>query len=496
MAKRRTAVPDSAPPIAESATGAATQQFAYAAAEDSPRRKALAARPTSEGYNQAVSQAHKRIGEGLADQFRNTELIGWAIRTHVAYVSQFRLHADTGVAALDRELERLFEWHAHPRRFDVARRHGRDEFLALMASCSLVDGDAASIWLPSGNAQLIPGRRIAKPSQSEGQAPDLPAALTDRGLVLDAYGAVQRYCVCRWNANGTGLVYDHMEDAGNVSFLAASWMDADQTRGMSPLAAALNRVRDSMTALEFTGLKMVMHSLLGLAFKGAPGQGIFPDAKGGTPSERKVDVANGLFSLELQPDESVDLLESKVPSSEFEPFMRFAIRLILLALDIPYVLFDSKGSSYSEHRAALNSYEFMADQKRASVRAVLDDYTDRRLAAWLTTADPVAGKARAIAEAAELDVRAVQYRCEWVPVATPWLDKLAEVKADAAAIACGLDSIPRAAKRHNVNPYELIAETGKVLAFAKTQGVPIYLGMPGQPSTEETRIIASEAPVV
>lgn len=471
---------------------AAAYVFGYNAVADKGRRQSPQSRHTSEDGALHVRDWAK-LGATATDMARNFELAAWMVRMHVEYVSQFDAHVNSGDKAVDAALRWLLQWHARAEVFDVARRRSRNETMRLFEIARVFCGDAALVHLANGSVQGIPGKRIAKPTDLTGAPEGLVKRVTDRGLVIDnATGAVEAYCICRWDERGRQLVFDHFEDARNVNF-AGYFTDFDQTRGVSPLASALNRMQDTAEALEWTQLKIKLHALFGLAFSRESSTPIYApptldsDATPGesTSPKYEVNLAKGVQILDLDPGGKVDVIESKTPSAEFVDYSELAMRLGMLGLDIPYSFFDSRKANYSARIADANQYEFLAEGKRETNRDVLQRYSDWKVGQWLAVDSPLTQPLRKAVDAAGLSVTAVRRSVEWIGRATPWVDKLKQIQGDQIAIANGLDSRQRICRRRGQGDWHGIAdELGGEEAYAREKGATIMVGAPGQSSAD------------
>ena len=457
--------------------------FGYEATESKGRRQAPQVRTMSEDL--VMSQDRRRkLQATAADLSRNFELAAWMIRMHVAYVSQFDLHVATGNPDLDREITALFDWHGRKRNFDTASRHSRSDAMRLFEIAKVFDGDAAFIKTGNGSLQGLPGKRIYKPA-------DAPKSVNDRGLVLASTGEVLQYCVCRWKNDGKTLEYDHLENAQNVIF-DGYFQDFDQTRGISPLASAINRMQDTREAFEWTHLKIKLHSLFGIVFKRDAPSGMWDnpdddDDATGDP-QYKVSLDKGVMSLDLKPGDDVDTIESKTPSSEFLNYTELAIRIALLSLDIPYTFLDSSKASFSARIADANQYEFLCEPKREKNQAVMQEYSDWKLAGWMASPNPRFARMREMADAERLTVPELQAKTQWIGRGTPWVDKLKQIQGDEKAIANGLDSRQRIARRRGQgNVFRLFDELAEEERYATEKGATLMLGASGQKSSGEVK---------
>ena len=314
-------------------------------------------------------------------------------------------------------------------------------------------------------------------------------------------GRIKKACICRWNESGTKLEFDHMEDWDNLIY-DGYFTDIDQDRGVSPMAAAVNRMKDTMEALEWTNLKIKLHALFGVAFARDGTTGLWPspnaeDERSATDTgqpTKSVSPQKGIMVFDLNPGETVDAIESKTPASEFVDYEQLSIRLALLSMDIPYTFFDSSKSSYSARIADANMYEFLARVKREKNRNVLQEYSDWKLRTWLLSDAPMFKPLQEAFNASNLTLRDLQRSVTWEGRQTPWIDKLKQLEGDEKEIAMGINSRRRIMKARGVTatPEMIMQELGEEEGWAEEYGATLAVGMPGQVTTEKEKASADD----
>jgi hypothetical protein len=140
-------------------------------------------------------------------------------------------------------------------------------------------------------------------------------------------------------------------------------------------------------------------------------------------------------------------------------------------------------ASFSARIADRNEYEKSARRKRAKNQAILAAYAEWKCREWYRTRP----RFRRLCDAAGLSPDEVAMRVEWVPTATPWMDKLNELKADGEQLAQGRTSRQRLCRRDGVNFFDVIDEQAEELQYARSKGVPLMIGDPGQASAEQIK---------
>lgn len=476
----------------------AQTQFGYNAIVDKGRRQPPKTRLKPE-FIQLGTRDREKLDATVQDLPRNFELAAWMIRLHVEFVSQFDVYANTGDEALDQVIEDLFDWHGRREVFDVARRHSRPEAMRLFEIAKLFSGDCAFLKVKGGSTQAIPGRRIAKPTspQSKGSKKwkEAEKRVNDRGLVVDPKtGRILQASLCRWSDDGRTLIFDRLEDWDSLLY-DGYFTDFDQDRGVSPMASAVNRMTDCMESLEWTNLKIKLHALFGIKFtRGGPDAVWEPpndtDLKPATDTGQAgkvVDIQKGIMTFDLDPGEDVDTIESKTPASEFVDYTGLSIRIGLLALDIPYSMFDGQRSSYTSALADAMRYEFMAQAKQQKNREVMKAYSDWKLREWSASRSQMFEEFQRLVKASGLSDIALRRAVSWAGRETPWVDHQRQVKAYESEVALGINSRTRILKKRGGQRFRDISkELGHEEKRAVADGATLAVGKPGQTTNAPT----------
>jgi len=453
--------------------------FGYNATVDKSRRQAPKTTTKSEDA-QLMKKDRRKLNATARDQQRNHTILAWMVRRHLDYVSRFAPHIRTGDTALDQKVIELLQWHGLRKNFDVSNRHDRDSFMRLFEMGKTLDGDCGMLKLSTGQLQAIESDRITKTNDLPKQWAD---KVTDLGLVLDKYGATTHYEISNRGRSGNQYVYDKMVKAEDMLF-DGYYTRFDQTRGISPLATALNMSQDVNEIFEYNAIKAKIHSLFGLAFMREAPTGMSYPKSGDEDTSAVTDgdpysvsyASNGIMTLDLEDGDKIDTIESKTPSTELLNFTQEEIRIILLALDIPFTAYDSMKSSFSARIADRSEYEESAEEKRRKNQNILKEYTAWKVNSWARVPNML-GNAL---DSAGISPMELVRKIEWIPAGTPWLDKGKEVDAEKSAIAGGLQSTPRATLARGMDAYKIIDEQAEYLAYAKDKGVPIYYADSGQ----------------
>jgi len=451
------------------------------------KRKRTAPRTILKSEDEHLSvNARRALVATARDQARNISLAAWMIRKHLDYVSHFNFQMRTEDTVYNEEAEAFIEEAGRPRNFDVAARHDRQRMMRLLEAGAVIDGDNLLIKLLSGQVQAIEGDRIDKPH-------DLPPEHVERkfvhGVEVSAAGRALNYLVCK--RDGPRKLFDRLVRASNV--IAHGYFTRfDQVRGVSPLSTAINTTQDLYEGFDYNLIKAKLHALFGVAILKDKKEGVggFPVTDSETTGEEATDSETGTTThqvtehfvkpgvasiLDLDPGDTVEILESKSPSGEFKDFSELMIRVALLALDIPYIFFDSMRGSYSVHRTDAIQYEKSCWDKRRAMERAHDEWT-----VWRLILADERGEFRL---PRGWEIRDAQW--EWTPDGTPWIDPLKEVKAALEEMGGGLNSPQRICKKRGLDYFEVIDEIAVAQEYAKSKGVVLSF----TPSAEAAALV-------
>jgi capsid protein len=448
--------------------------FGYDAVTTGTKRKAPTARTLGEDDELRQSQRWQ-MTTSTRDLQRNFTIAAWAIRKHLDYVSSFTFQARTGDDALDEKLEALMAWFARPINICPLNRFSLQRLVRMAEARRTIDGDVFALLRDDAKVQLIEGDRVANnASIPEGIDPQSVV----NGVQIDADGRPVAYIVNRRRRNGGGLEFERMLSAAYT--IPHGYYDRyDQVRGISPLAPAINALRDVYEASEYALAKMKVSQLFALAFfrENSEATGIIEaeeDAEGTETGRYNVDFGKGPAMLDLDPGDRAEFLESRTPSSEFQQYMGTSIQMALKALDIPLSFYDESHTNYSGARQALLQYQLSADLKRNDNRELLNRITLWRLGLFIADGELVLPRGMKLAD----------LRWEWVAKNVRWVDPLKEVEADIKAVQHGFKSQQMIAQEGGNDAYEMLDQIAAFQSYAKSKGVTLG-EQSGEVKTEE-----------
>lgn len=443
-------------------------RFGYDATQAKNKRQAPTGILRSEDGENRPAERRKLIS-AARDIHRNFSIAAWMVRRHLDYVSTFTFRPKTGDKNLDSLLTSRMEWWSRRENCDVTRRFSLPQIVRMCEARRTVDNDVFVLKLSDGRLQPIEGDRVRTP---DGGVPDgFDNTNVVHGIRLDSFGQPRELIVCkRSQINDLGLTGQNFAYERSVPMENAyhhGYFDRfDQVRGVSPLVAALNSLRDTYEGFDYALAKLKVSQLFGLVFYREAAEAVGdPSATTEDGTGYEVDFGRGPVVLNLDDGDRAEFLESKSPSTEFQSFTTTMIGVCLKALDIPFSFYDESHTNYSGARQALLQYEMSADIKRADVQSMLNELTNWRIRLWMQ-------------DGFLPDIPLASYRWEWVPKGIPWIDPLKEVNANVSAIAAGLLSRTRALKEMGQDFFEVADEIATENDYLMSLGLPTQLTPP------------------
>jgi len=459
-------------------------RLGYDAGTPTSRRRSVSGPLLSEDKQLPPGKRKATIAEAR-DLARNYEIVAWAVRKHLDYVSSFRFQSRNGIDELDDQIEALMKWWGRKSNCDVARRHGLARMIRLTEARAVVDGDCGLMKLASGQLQAIEGDRIRNPY-------DLPASLQQQDLVhgvkVDKAGGALAYCICRRGDFG-GFQFERMVKAGNL-LLHAYFERFDQVRGIGRLTPALNRFRDTYESFDLALAKAKVAQLFGLVTNRddedapAPVEETEETAEETDPAKKKfeIDFGRGPFHLDLNTGEDAKFLENKTPPTEFQAFMQMILLVAIKCLDLPYSFLDESFSTFYGSRAGLIQYVKSCKTKREALQELLNLITAWRLALFILDGT--------LALPAKMQLADLAW--EWVPDGVPWWKPSEEIKGHLLGIRGGLTSPQRVCMESGTDFFENVDQLAEAYAYAEAKGVPLSFDQASQPAAAKPKSKADE----
>jgi capsid protein len=446
--------------------------FGYDAAAASNKRKAVSGKIKSEDMEHPQKKRDS-LSANMRDTVRNFGLAGFMIRKHLDYVSSFSFHARNADDTLNEQLETLVKVWSRPQNCHVHGRHPFAALIRLAEAHRVIDGDIGLMTLRDGTIQPIEGDLIRDPAKiPKGQA-------WVNGCHNNARGRTIGYGIHRRTDNGKSTEFAKEVRARNL-ILHGFFDRFDQLRGVSPLAAALDPLKDLRENFEYALAKAKVSQLFSLVISSDGGQSwgvhtdLNPDETDANKKKYSVKFGTAPQKLELDKGDDAKILESQQPSTQFQDFTRNMIELALKSLDIPTSFYDESHTNFFGSRAAWLHYDRSCIPKRAAVSELLRRLTVWRLRLWIESGDLQLPAGTTLSD----------LEFEWVPLGMPWWDPAKEIKGELMAMGAGLDNPQRICRARGTDFYKNVDETAAAMEYAAAAGVPLSFALPPESPPE------------
>ncbi len=448
------------------------QEFAYDATEPKGRRKPPTVRYGSED-DLLDSARRSKLTANSRDIHRNFAIAAWMVRKHLDYVASFSFHCRSGNVDFDAKVEQFVSEWSRPYNCDASGRHRLLRMIRLAEARRTLDGDVGLLKLTNGSMQAIEEDRIRQPS---GEPADQGQTRWVHGVRINQAGRALAYAIHRRRPRGGGFELERVVSARNLVMLG--YYDRfDQVRGISPIASALNPLRDVYENFDYALIKAKVTQLFALAIfsDGMRDGGVVTDnedSEDSGASRYSVDFGRGPVKLELDPGDKAEFLESRHPATEFQSFTKLVIAVAMKALDLPYSFYDESHTNFFGSRAAWLHYDRSCMSKRDDLLELLNRITIWRLGLALLDGELVLPRGWSLGN--------VPF--EWVPTGMPWWDPSKEINGDLQALGAGLDNPQRITKeRGRGDWYDNIDRIAEAMKYAEGKGVPVSFAPTVQP---------------
>lgn len=442
----------------------------YEAVEDSPRRPPVQINLRSEDDILQPFQRDRLISATRTVR-RTAPLAGWMLRKHLDLISTFSFQCNEEDDSLCDAIQQIIEEWSRPENCDAAGRHSLRQLMRLQETHKVLDGDVLHVQNRDGTLSLISGPRIRTPQQArDGE--------WIHGVRCTRAGKALGYAVHRRSEAG-GWELESIVDARDAT-LAGYYDSAEQVRGISPLATAINQLRDSHSNLDLALAKHKVACLFALAFTSEPtgtegidmpGTVTEQDAEdsesGQTLRTREVDFGQGPQVLNLDPGEDAKFLEASGTHQNFESFHAALMDLVLLTLDLPSTFLRPTDTNFVGQLGALQLYRISAANKQQHNVEVLRRHTE-----WVLSRAVLDGR---LVLPAGRTVGDLQY--DWIAQGLPWWDPSKEIRGALLAITAGLDSPQRVARELGRDFYANVDELASALEYSRGKLEPLGMAL-------------------
>lgn len=370
----------------------------------------------------------------------------------------FRFIPATGDKPLDKLAKEYIERRGEAEFADAAG----DRDIASIARDTIravwTDGDIAHIRQPDGSLMTFEAEQV----DNQGEV-GLPGEEVVLGVAKNSRGR-RTACYLRRRSRDTS---PHRIDAVNVIFPAYR-KRFGQTRGVPFLAAVLSFFQSFDTYLDSESLAAAMGAMLGFKLTRDTALGEFggkktnKDASTRDTFDQLQRFEPGMF-FELQPGEDIAAIGSHRPGSNFDPYIRTAMRIIGVGVGMPLelLLLDFSQTNYSSGRLAIGEARkcFKGWQLFATTQLCRPWYR------WQIARGIAGGDLPP-------DERLYRFRCQWP--AWPYIDPVKDAEGDRIAMENHTRSPQEIIRERGGEPEEVLDEIADWQKMLAERGIAIY----------------------
>ncbi|GAB5444359.1 MAG: hypothetical protein Fues2KO_47080 [Fuerstiella sp.] len=389
-----------------------------------------------------TQQRRDDINANANDVHRNVAMLQWMIRQTLNYCCTFDVQFQTNDDGLNHALRDLMERDCRAENLDYVGRMDWDDHRRVLESLKLTGGDSFVIPLRERRIQALEGVVCRNPRSFDAGDRWCKGARLNR-----------RNRVVAWNFRDESLIRTEPNAPDKTVSARNVWQHVqyegrlNQIRGISPINAILNELRDVYEGFDHARAKMKLDQIFGAHVKYKDGggdpddppaptvnsSGGEPDDDATTEDDLHMDFGNGPVVVDREDIEDVKLLLGNNPSSNTQEFLKLCIMVALIALDLPFNFFDAAHTNFFGSRSAWILYERSCMARRKTQIRLHNRMTNWRLFQWFLPTD--FGGTGELTLPRSMRIEDVRYR--WIPRGVPWWKPKEEIEANLAAVALG-----------------------------------------------------------
>lgn len=378
---------------------------------------------------------------------------------------------------------------------DAARQSNMGGVFARAYRHRLLDGEALArlVWLPGRGGTHATAIEVIDPDRLSNPDNRMDSDTLRGGVEVGRYGEAIAYHVRKAHPGdlfGLGFARDfawervQRETAwGRPVMLHDFEADrAGQTRGRSPLAPVLKKLR-MLGRYDETELQAALVNAVFAAFIESPfdhemvGQalqtsdlGQYQDLRAEFHDESRLKLSSGVRIPTLFPGEKFNFQAAQRPNTAFAAFEEACLRNIASALGLSYeqLAMDWSKTNYSSARAALVEVWKFITARRGFF---CTNFANLVYAAWLEE-ELDSGEIETPPGAPEfLEARAAYSRCEWIGPPRGWVDPVKEAQAAVVRMQAGLSTLERECAEQGLDYEEVLTQRKREEDMMKKLGL-------------------------
>ena len=390
-------------------------------------------------------------------RLRETDVVGAGIRPR----------AKSGDDQLDARLEGL--WEEYSEDPEVTQTLTMREVQMQLSSLPLIFGDGGLFLHRSGRVQLVEGDRIGNegggmdifrnPSYngSSDSQRDIPGRENVEGIEINAEGRPIAYHIGH-RTDGGSLV-DVRRVIGRNFILHRKLIRPNQIRGVPELACVCDDLQDveEYDEIEMVGAKVAASLAAVVKRDGATDFELAATAAGQDQSDRLETFEPGRFHY-LEPDEDVSVISSSGrPNSDAIQYLDYRLRKIGASVGIPleFLLMTMAKSSFSASQGMVLLYQATTEANQRDLYRVMSRWWRWRVGKWIRDGE------------VDFPAGTDPFKVEWQAPAFRWINRAAQVKADAGYLTMGAMSLDDVASTFGMTAGEALEKKAKNISTAR-----------------------------
>tara|TARA_R110000824_G_scaffold180061_1_gene360442 strand:+ start:3586 stop:5100 length:1515 start_codon:yes stop_codon:yes gene_type:complete len=427
------------------------------------RARNLSVRPEE---SELDSGDRNRVVAKLLDYRRNNPLVRSLCRLRETDVIGNGIfpRAKSGDDKLDAVLEE--KWKEYSEAPEITQTLSMREVQQQLASLTMIFGDGGLFLHRSGRVQLVEGDRIGEENSalsifrnpSDRENGDRPRRnRTIEGIEINAEGRPMAYHI--GNRNDDGGLEDVRRVIGRNFIFHRKLMRPNQLRGIPELASVCDDLQDieEYDEIEIVAAKVAASLAAVVKRDGAVDFELAATAAGDDQEARLETIEPGRFHY-LEPDEDVSVIGSGGrPNSDAIHYLVYRLRKIGASVGIPYefLLMTIGETSFSASQGMVLLYQATVEANQRDLYPALSRWWRWRVGKWMRDGE------------IEVPNGTNPFRVEWQPPSFRWINRAAQVKADAAYLSMGALSLDDITATFGAQAGETMERKAKNISLAR-----------------------------
>jgi lambda family phage portal protein len=426
------------------------------------------AEATDKNYRDIV-RARSRDLERNSD-IMNANILPW-IRNVVG--KGFTLEAQTADAALNEEIEKLWEKWSKKDNCDVTGTQSISEMARMAVRRKKVDGGAMFIKCHTSGG-IIPFKLQAIEVDELDTAQFAPRTAGNRvvgGVEYNSYNKAVGYWIREYDIEGYTSMSARYVPAENVIFMFSKTRPS-QIREMPEMAATISRIKETNGYIEAASVKERIAACLSVFIKKAlPSGGLGVSAQSGKKKDyNEIELTPGLVT-DLNAGDDLQVVNPGASATDGSSFVKLMSRLISAGQGVSYEAAsrDLSEANYSSARQAMIEDEEVFEPEQVKL---LDEFYDEIYKEFLTSAI-LAGVLKVGSDYWSDPDKYTAH--EWNKKPKKWIDPYKEANANKVSLDSGQKTLADIWSEQGKDYKTVLDEMKKIQAYAAEIGLKTSL---------------------